>query len=197
MDTGRVEVITGCMFSGKSEELVRRLKRAVIGRKDVAAFKHAADTRYDATNIGCHAGQTFPANPVKTADAIKTSLLNRNVDVVGIDEAQFFGYAIGLLCEELANVGMLVIVAGLDMDSDGIPFGPMPALMAVADSITKLSAVCLICGEAATRTYHKTGKDSQVEVGANQYEARCRAHWLGRTGIMEERRALRQRSISD
>lgn len=173
MKPGRIEVITGCMFSGKSEELIRRLRRAVIARKRVAAFKPSIDDRYSVTDIGSHTGQTFQSQAVKTLDDIRER--SRGAQVVGIDEAQFFGEGLADLCEDLANIGVRVIVAGLDMDSDCNPFGDIPRLMCLAEEVVKLHAVCVVCGEMpATRSIHKTGKTGQVEVGADQYEARCR-----------------------
>jgi len=174
---GRIEVITGCMFSGKSEELVRRLRRAQIARKRVLAIKHSSDDRYDVTDIGCHTGDKFKA--VTAADVPELAALIQDVDVVGIDEGQFFHPGLVELCEELANNGVRVIVAGLDQDSNAEPFGPIPALMVIAEDVTKLTAVCVQCGAPATRSYHKGRKTDQVEVGANQYEARCRHCWQG------------------
>lgn len=172
MTQGRIEVITGGMFSGKSEELVRRLRRAVIGKRKVKAFKHASDDRYHRTHIGCHTGLQFEAIPAKDVRELDELILD--VEVVGIDEAQFFDASLVELCEKLANYGIVVIVAGLDLDSSGQPFGPMAPLMAVAEKVTKLHAVCVVCGDEACRSYHKGMKQHQVEVGADQYEARCR-----------------------
>jgi thymidine kinase len=180
MPKGRIEVITGPMFSGKSEELVRRLRRAKIARKSVRAFKHASDDRYDAVKIGCHNGVTFDATPLSTVDELREA--TRGLEVVGIDEGQFFQPGLVELCEELANNGVRVIIAGLDQDSDANPFGPIPELMVLAEEVIKLTAVCVVCGEPATRSYHKAGKAQQVEVGAVAYEARCRACW--REGMM-------------
>jgi len=160
------------MFSGKSEELVRRLRRAVIAKKNVKAFKHASDDRYDAVDIGCHTGVKFEARPMLST--IELVAAWTGADVVGIDEAQFFGESLGPLCEAMANHGVRVIIAGLDLDSDGNPFGVIPYLMAIAEDVTKLHAICVVCGEDASRSYHKAGKTEQVEVGADAYEARCR-----------------------
>jgi len=165
------------MFGGKSVELVRRLSRACIAQKKVKAFKHASDDRYHKTHIGCHTGATFEAHPLKLVENIEHHA--QDYEVVGIDEAQFFGTELGPLCERLANQGKRVIVAGLDLDSQGNPFGPIPHLLAIADDVVKLHAVCVVCGEEATRSYHKGNKEHQVEVGASQYEARCRKCWLG------------------
>lgn len=176
MSRGRIEVITGGMFSGKSEELVRRLRRATIARKKVVGIKHSSDDRYHQTHIGCHTGALFEATPLKTVTQI-VQYLDRDLDVVGIDEGQFFEPGLAELCEDLANRGVRVIVAGLDQDSHGRPFGPLPHLMAIAEEVTKLHAVCVVCGGEASRSYHKGHKEHQVEVGANQYEARCRTCW--------------------
>ena len=161
--------------SGKSEELVRRLRRAVIAKKSVIVFKHDSDDRFDAAKIGCHNGLKYDATPVPSSDDVR--LRARGHEVVGIDEIQFFNSGIVEVCEELANVGVRVIVAGLDLDSMAVPFGPMPHLMAIAEVVTKLHAVCMVCGEPACRTQHKAGKTEQVEVGADAYEARCRKCW--------------------
>lgn len=176
MPQGRIEVITGGMFSGKSEELVRRLRRAVIAKRSVLAVKHSADDRYHPENIGCHTGETFKAHPYKTVEGIEKAA--RGMDVLGIDEAQFFSPSLVGLCIGLADIGVRVIVAGLDMDSEGEPFGPIPHLMAVAESVTKLHAICIVCGGEASFSSHtgSTGvKTGQVEIGATQYEARCRS----------------------
>lgn len=173
---GRIEVITGSMFCGKSEELVRRLRRAIIARKKVVGIKHSSDDRYHQTHIGCHTGVTFEAVALGTVEDI-SQYLKPDVEVVGIDEGQFFDPGLADLCESLANRGVRVIVAGLDQDSDGRPFSPIPSLMAVAEDVTKLHAVCIVCGDEASRSYHKGSKTHQVEVGAGQYEARCRGCW--------------------
>jgi len=175
MHRGRIEVITGGMFSGKSEELVRRLRRATFARKKVRAFKHSSDDRYHDTHIGCHSGIQFDALPKDTAFEILAA--SEGADVVGIDEAQFFHPGLVEVCEKLANTGKRVVVAGLDLDSEGHPFGPMPHLMAIAEDVDKLHAVCMVCGERACRSQHKAGKTELVEVGAAAYEARCRGCW--------------------
>ena len=161
--------------SGKSEELVRRLRRAIIAKKVVRAIKHASDDRYHQTHIGSHAGLTFEAVPLSTV--AEMGFVVRGIQVLGIDEAQFFQPGLVEFCEEMANLGMRVIVAGLDQDSNGKPFGPIPHLMSIAEEVTKLHAVCVVCGEEASRSYHKGQKEHQVEVGASQYEARCRGCW--------------------
>ena len=158
--------------SGKSEELVRRLRRAQIAKKCVLAVKHASDDRYHPTDIGSHAGTTLKAEPCHRVEDLRE--IARGVEVLGIDEAQFFGEDIVKFCTDWANAGVRVIVAGLDMDSEGNPFEPMPRLMAVAEDVTKLHAVCVKCGGDASFSYHRGHKEAQVEVGADQYEARCR-----------------------
>lgn len=174
----RVEVVTGCMFSGKSEELIRRLRREVIAKRTVLAFKPAIDNRYDETSVASHGGLRFPCFSIGDVAAIRMKLRDAPVpDVVGIDEAQFFDQDIVNLVQELAARGCRVIIAGLDLDADGVPFGSMPFLLAEADVVLKLTAVCTVCGEEATRSRHMQGKATQVEVGADQYEARCRSHW--------------------
>ena len=180
MPRGRIEVITRGMFSGKSEELVRRLRREGFARKSIRAVKHASDCRYHETHIGCHGGQTFEALPVKDAEALVRQVAG--FEVVGIDEGQFFGDDLPDACEHLANAGVLVIVAGLDLTAEGKPFHPMPALMAIAEDVTKLRAVCVVCGEKACRSHHLAGKDVDVEVGAKSYEARCRGCWKDAIG---------------
>lgn len=175
MSRGSIEVITGCMFSGKSEELSRRLRRAVIAKKRVLSIKHSSDNRYDSTAICSHVGTRFPGVVASTTQEVREQGLE--FDVVGIDEGQFFAPALIQVCEDLANTGVQVIVAGLDQTSEGHPFGPIPGLMVVADHVSKLTAICIGCGEPATRTFHKAGKADVVEVGADAYEARCRHCW--------------------
>ncbi len=180
MFKGRIEVITGCMFSGKSEELSRLLRRAKIARKKVLSVKHSSDDRYDKTAICSHNGGKLEAVTMATADEIRAAA--SDFEVIGIDEAQFFHPGLIELCEDLANSGKRVIVAGLDQDSDAKPFGPIPHLMVVAEYVTKLMAICVQCGEPASRSQHLTGKALQVEVGASQYEARCRGCWSSSAG---------------
>lgn len=176
---GRLEVITGPMFSGKSTELLRRLRLAQIARKKTAAFKHAADTRFDEDEIATHAEQRGWALAVSTAQEVQEAWHGRGAHVIGIDEAQFFGADLVDVVERLVAGGKRVIVAGLNQDSFGNPFGPMPDLLARADEIFLAHAVCLVCGEPATRTYRKPGSaQEQVLIGAeSEYEARCRACW--------------------
>lgn len=170
---GWIEVICGSMFSGKTEELIRRLKRVKIANLKVEIFKPAFDTRYDKVNIVSHDTNYIVSTPVESAQSIL--LLAQDVDVVGIDEAQFFDAEIAVVCEELALKGMRVIVAGLDMDYKGKPFGQMPNLLAVADYITKLHAICVKCGNIANISYRKVAQDGQVLLGEKDiYEPRCR-----------------------
>jgi thymidine kinase len=171
---GFIEVICGSMFSGKTEELVRRLKRAQIARQKVQVFKPAIDNRYSADHVQSHDANRVPSRPVeKASDILK--FVDDNTRVVGIDEAQFFDDGVVDVAQKLAYGGRRVIVAGLDMDFRGQPFGPMPKLLAVAEEITKLSAVCVVCGNPATRSQRIAGGGNQIAVGAKEmYEARCR-----------------------
>lgn len=180
--TGSLEVITGSMFSGKTDELIRRLRRATIARQQVQVFKPQIDSRYSTDKVTSHAGGEFEATPIAASAEIK-KLLADGTTVVAFDEAQFFDQAIVELSRELADRGLRVIVAGLDTDFRGEPFGPMPMLMASAERVDKLQAICMVCGEAATRTQRLiNGKparasDPVIVVGASElYEARCRKH---------------------
>lgn len=170
---GWIEVICGSMFSGKTEELIRRLKRVKIANLKVEIFKPKIDTRYDETKIVSHDTNFINSTPVENSSAIL--LLAKDVDVVGIDEAQFFDEGIIDVCEQLASKGIRVIVAGLDMDYMGQPFGQMPNLLAVADYIDKLHAICMECGNIAHVSYRKTAQSGQVLLGEKDiYEPRCR-----------------------
>ena len=170
---GWIEVICGSMFSGKTEELIRRLKRVKIANLKVEIFKPAIDTRYDETKIVSHDTNAIHSTPVKSSKEI-LALVNE-VDVVGIDEAQFFDEGITQVCETLALKGIRVIVAGLDMDYKGNPFGQMPQLLSIADYITKLHAICMNCGNIANISYRKTADAGQVLLGEKDiYEPRCR-----------------------
>lgn len=180
--TGRVEVICGSMFSGKTEELIRRVRRAIIAKQKVQVFKPEVDTRYSIKSVTSHNGQGFEAIPIASARDILTRL-HAETTVVAIDEAQFFDSAIEYVTESLANRGVRVIIAGLDMDFRGEPFGSMPALLSRADEIQKLHAICMVCGEAASRTQRLVNgeparyDDPIILVGAEEaYEARCREH---------------------
>ncbi|GAB4478854.1 MAG: thymidine kinase [Anaerolineales bacterium] len=184
--SGSVEVITGSMFCGKTDELIRRLRRATIARQKVQVFKPAIDTRYAVEKVTSHAGTEFIAKPIQTAGEIR-EFLEDDVTVVAIDEAQFFDDEIIPLVQELADRGIRVIIAGLDTDFRGEPFGPMPVLMAQAERVDKLQAICMVCGEPATRTQRLVNgqpahyNDPVVIVGAAElYEARCRKHHVVR-----------------
>lgn len=170
---GWIEVICGSMFSGKTEELIRRLKRVKIANLKVEIFKPAIDVRYDETKVVSHDANAIQSTPIENSQTIL--LLSQDVDVVGIDEAQFFDDQIINVCETLAMRGVRVIVAGLDMDYLGRPFGQMPNLLAIADYITKLHAICVQCGNIANVSYRKTAESGQVLVGEKDiYEPRCR-----------------------
>jgi thymidine kinase len=170
---GWIEVICGSMFSGKTEELIRRLKRVKIANLRVEIFKPAIDTRYDEVKIVSHDTNAIGSIPVKSSQEILSRA--NDVEVVGIDEAQFFDAEIGNVCEQLAMKGIRVIVAGLDMDYQGNPFGQMPNLLAKADYITKLHAICVKCGNIANISYRKIAEGPQVLLGEKDiYEPRCR-----------------------
>jgi thymidine kinase len=176
-DVGRLEVITGPMFSGKSEELIRRLKRARIARQRVACFKPDIDLRYHRTAIASHSAQTHDAVTVANTSHLRTALYPQlpEIEVVGIDEAQFFDDPIVQFALELVHLGKRVVMAGLDTTFTGDPFGPIPALMAISDEVTKLSAVCMVCGAPAIHTQRISKSRELVVVGAaGVYEARCR-----------------------
>ena len=171
--TGWIEVVCGSMFSGKTEELIRRLNRARIAKQKVAIFKPSIDTRYHQANIVSHNSSSVGSTPIQHSTEILS--LSSDCDVVGIDEAQFFDEKIVEIANQLANEGKRVIVAGLDMDFQGNPFGPMPNLMAIAEFITKVHAVCMVCGDVANYSYRKTAIKEQVMLGeTDSYEARCR-----------------------
>lgn len=172
--SGWIEVICGCMFSGKTEELIRRLKRAKIAELKIEVFKPRVDTRYDETNIVSHDTAVVLATAVDHSEKILE--VNDNTAVVGIDEAQFFDEGIVHVCQELALRGVRVIAAGLDMDFRGLPFGPMPQLLAVAEYVTKVHAICVHCGNLATHSYRLAAGDAVVLLGEKeQYEPRCRS----------------------
>lgn len=181
-DGGWIELICGSMFSGKSEELIRRLVRAEIARQKVQVFKPKLDDRYVAKKVSSHSGQHFEATVVTTAEEIE-ALIEDDTTVVGIDEVQFFDWKIAELCQKLADGGRRVIMAGLDMDFRGEPFGPIPLLMAQAERVDKLQAICMVCGAPASRTQRLIDgrpanyDDPIILVGASdRYEARCRRH---------------------
>lgn len=171
---GCIEVVCGSMFSGKTEELLRRIKRARLARQKVQLFKPVVDDRYDAVKVVSHEGVGADALPVASARALSERVLD-DARVVGIDEVQFFDEGVVAVCEALADRGVRVICAGLDQDYRGVPFGPMPALMAVAEFVTKLHAVCTTCGAEASRSQRLVAAEGQLFVGgAAAYEARCR-----------------------
>ena len=179
---GSIEVVCGSMFSGKTDELIRRLVRATIAKQKVQVFKPAIDIRYAVEKVTSHAGSNFDALPVEKAADIRNKL-DRDATVVAIDEAQFFDPEIVNVAQELASHGVRVLVAGLDTDFRGEPFGPMPILMSMAEDVDKLHAICMVCGGEASRTQRLVnGKparydDPVVIVGASElYEARCRVH---------------------
>jgi len=172
--SGWIEVVCGCMFSGKTEELIRRLKRAKIADMRVEVFKPRIDTRYDDVAIVSHDSTTVLSTPVDHSS--KLLKISPDTAVVGIDEAQFFDDDLPAVCQELALRGVRVIVAGLDMDYRGLPFGPMPALLATAEYVTKVHAICVHCGNLATHSYRLAEGDSIVLLGEKeQYEPRCRS----------------------
>ncbi len=179
---GSIEVVCGSMFSGKTDELIRRLVRATIAKQKVQVFKPAIDIRYAVEKVASHAGSTYDAIPVETAADIRAKI-DKDTTVVGIDEAQFLDPEVVSIARDLAKRGVRVIVAGLDTDFRGEPFGSMPALMAEAEHVSKLHAICMTCGDEASRTQRLVnGKparydDPVVIVGASElYEARCRRH---------------------
>ncbi len=173
MRRGRVEVICGSMFSGKTEELIRRMKRAKLARQKVEIFKPAIDVRYSEEDVVSHQGNAIPSTPVESAASIL--LMGSDADVLGIDEAQFFDEQIVAVCNDLASRGIRVIVAGLDLDFKGNPFGPMPQLCAIADEVTKVHAICVRCGALAYVSHRIVEGDRQVMLGeTHEYEPLCR-----------------------
>lgn len=175
-DIGWIEVVTGCMFSGKTEELIRRMRRAQYARQAVILFKPEIDRRYSEDSVGSHAGNRMRSVVVARSEDIAAQV--GDAFVVGIDEAQFFDPGLVGVCEDLANQGKRVIVAGLDMDYLGRPFEPIPHLLAVAEYIQKMLAICVVCGNPADRSQRTIHRDARVLVGeTDAYEARCRLHW--------------------
>ncbi len=175
---GSIEVICGSMFSGKTEELIRRMKRAQFAKLPVEIFKPEIDVRYGLNEVVSHDSNSIPSTPVSHSSAIL--LLSADTKVVGIDEAQFFDEELPNVCIELANRGIRVIVAGLDMDYLGKPFGPIPSLMAIAEDVTKVHAVCVKCGAPANYSYRLQQNESRVLLGEKEsYEPRCRACYFG------------------
>ena len=172
--TGWIEVITGSMFSGKSEELIRRLRRAQIARQKVQIFKPTFDNRYSEDHIVSHSEMRIPSETVQSSASL-LERLDPNAEVVGIDEGQFFDASLPAVCNAIANMGKRVIVAGLDQDYLGKPFEPMPQLLAIAEYITKTLAICMVCGSPANHTQRLVASSDRVLVGATGvYEARCR-----------------------
>lgn len=173
--SGHIEVVCGSMFSGKTEELIRRIRRAEIAKQRVKVFKPKIDTRFSEKEIVSHGDQSYPSEMIENAEEI----LEKSFDyeVIGIDEAQFFDENLVDICQRLADSGKRVIVAGLDQDYRAQPFDPMPKLLAVAEYVTKAMAICVICGAPANRTQRNTPSSDKVLVGAkDHYEARCRLH---------------------
>ena len=193
---GWIEVICGSMFSGKTEELIRRLKRAQFAKQRIEIFKPAVDVRYDDQEVVSHNDNKIRSTPVPVASNIR--LLANDVDVVGIDEAQFFDDEIVAVCKDLANRGIRVIVAGLDMDFKGNPFGPMPALMATAEYVTKVHAVCTHTGNLANYSFRKAKNDDLVMLGENQeYEPLSRAAFYKALKKQQEEKASKKEKFSD
>ncbi len=177
-ETGWIEVIAGCMFSGKTEELIRRLRRAQIAKQTVKIFKPLVDNRYSSTAIVSHSEQSLPSVMLKDINELPQHC--KDAHVIGIDEAQFFSPDIVKIVNDLANQGKRIIIAGLDQDYKGIPFEPIPQLLAIAEYITKTLAICVACGNPADKTQRKTASSERVIVGASDiYEARCRkCHYI-------------------
>lgn len=170
---GRIEVVCGSMFSGKTEELIRRLKRAKFAKQKVEIFKPSIDTRYSDNDVVSHDQNSIPSTPIDSSSSIL--LLAGDNDVIGIDEAQFLDDGLVDVCNQLANRGTRVIVAGLDMDYKGVPFGPMPALCAIADEVTKVHAICVKCGALAYVSHRLVKNDKRVLLGETmEYEPLCR-----------------------
>jgi thymidine kinase len=188
---GWIEVICGSMFSGKTEELIRRLKRAQFAKQKVEIFKPAIDTRYDESKVVSHDSNEIRSTPVPSSENIR--ILADDVEVVGIDEAQFFDDGIVQVCNDLANRGIRVIVAGLDMDFKGNPFGPMPALMATAEYVTKVHAVCTKTGNLAHYSFRKANNDDLVLLGETQeYEPLSRAAYFKAIKEQKEKENLQK-----
>lgn len=170
---GRIEVICGSMFSGKTEELIRRLKRAKFAKQRVEIFKPSLDIRYSEENVVSHDSTSIASTPIDSSASIL--LFTSEIDVVGIDEAQFFDNGLINVCNQLANNGVRVIIAGLDMDYQGVPFGPIPALCAIADEVTKVHAICVKCGQLAYASHRIVKNDKRVLLGEkDEYEPLCR-----------------------
>ena len=178
--SGWIEVVCGSMFSGKTEELIRRLKRATFAKQKVEIFKPDTDIRYDNEEVVSHDKNSIPSTPVSASSSIL--LLADDCDVIGIDEAQFFDRELPNVCRQLANKGIRVIVAGLDMDFQGNPFGPMPDLMAMAEYVTKVHAICVRCGSLAQFSHRITSDESLILLGETEhYEPICRSCFIEAT----------------
>ena len=189
---GRIEVVCGSMFSGKTEELIRRLKRAKFARQHVIIFKPVIDTRYSDTNVVSHDHNAIPSTPVANSDAVLQ--MSAGYDVMGIDDAQFFDDGLVEVCNKLAYRRIRVIVVGLDMDFKGVPFGPMPALCAIADEVTKVHAICVKCGALAYVSHRLVKNDSQVMLGEKtEYEPLCRECF--KKAIAEDERNARSKNL--
>lgn len=179
---GSIEVICGAMFSGKTEELIRRIRRAQLARLDVAMFKHGMDNRYHQTDIISHDHNSIESMPVTHSSAILS--FSGTTKVIGIDEAQFFDNGLPEVCNKLANEGIRVIVAGLDMDFKGRPFGPIATLMAIAEDVTKVHAVCMCCGAPASYSFRTVNDDKKLLLGEREsYEPRCRSCFYQRPQV--------------
>ncbi len=183
---GRIEVVCGSMFSGKTEELIRRMKRAKFAKQKVEIFKPSIDTRYSDEDVVSHDQNSIHSTPIESSGSLL--LLASDIDVVGIDEAQFFDNGLVEVCNELANRGVRVIVAGLDMDFKGIPFGPIPALCAIADEVTKVHAICVKCGALAYVSHRLISNDRRVLLGEkDEYEPLCRECYQKAISIEKEK----------
>lgn len=177
LGSGWIEIIVGCMFSGKTEELIKQLKRAQYGKQKIQVFKPLIDNRYSQDQVASHNKSLFPSNVVKTSFEI-LSRVERNTQVIGIDEGQFFDEELVQVATTLANSGKRVIIAGLDTDWRGLPFGNIPDLMAIAEVVRKQHAICMVCGEPASRTQRLVAAENDILVGSTEaYEARCRGHF--------------------
>ena len=183
---GRIEVVCGSMFSGKTEELIRRMNRAKFAKQKVEIFKPSIDTRYSDEDVVSHDQNSIHSTPIESSGSLL--LLASDIDVVGIDEAQFFDNGLVEVCNELANRGVRVIVAGLDMDFKGIPFGPIPALCAIADEVTKVHAICVRCGALAYVSHRLISNDRRVLLGEkDEYEPLCRECYQKAISIEKEK----------
>ena len=183
---GRIEVVCGSMFSGKTEELILRMKRAKFAKQKVEIFKPSIDTRYSDEDVVSHDQNSIHSTPIESSGSLL--LLASDIDVVGIDEAQFFDNGLVEVCNELANRGVRVIVAGLDMDFKGIPFGPIPALCAIADEVTKVHAICVRCGALAYVSHRLISNDRRVLLGEkDEYEPLCRECYQKAISIEKEK----------